>query len=222
MGTWPFSRENLTTYVMALQRFDETRQIVQQRQARKMDPPEFHVTLYQLAFLGADYAGMAEQQNGSWASPTGELGVLARIRRRGIRRTCEQSTRTEQASGGFRRTSGRQRKRAVDLANFALLQAAYGNAQEVHRSVADALKLAPASPGVAVGAALALAAVGDTSRAESLARDLAKRYPLGTQMQLLWLPTIQAQLALNVRNPARAVSALAVCIRDRVRARPVF
>jgi eukaryotic-like serine/threonine-protein kinase len=45
-------------------------------------------------------------------------------------------------------------------------------------------------------------------QAESLAKDLNKRYPLDTQMQSLWLPTIQAQLALDRKNPTAALSAL--------------
>ena len=49
---------------------------------------------------------------------------------------------------------------------------------------------------------------GDTARADSLAQDLGKRFPLDTQMQSLWLPAIQAQLALDRRNPASALNAL--------------
>jgi len=49
---------------------------------------------------------------------------------------------------------------------------------------------------------------GDASRAKSMARELDKRFPLDTQMQSLWLPTIQAQLALNRNNPASALAAL--------------
>jgi tetratricopeptide (TPR) repeat protein len=60
-----------------------------------------------------------------------------------------------------------------------------------------ALRLAPASQGVESEAALAFAMAGETARAESLARDLGKRFPLDTQMQSLWLPAIQAQLALD-------------------------
>src|SRR6202030_1033032 len=72
----------------------------------------------------------------------------------------------------------------------------------------DALKLAPTSQGVGVEAALAFALAGDTARAESLAQALNKRFPQDTQMQSLWLPAIQAQLALNRKNPADAVNAL--------------
>jgi hypothetical protein len=49
---------------------------------------------------------------------------------------------------------------------------------------------------------------GDTARAESLAQDLGKRFPVDTQMQSLWLPAIQAQLALDRKNPASALTTL--------------
>jgi tetratricopeptide (TPR) repeat protein len=35
-----------------------------------------------------------------------------------------------------------------------------------------------------------------------------KRFPLDTQVQSLWLPAIRAQLALNKKNPAAALTAL--------------
>ena len=87
-------------------------------------------------------------------------------------------------------------------------EAAYGNAAEARQSAAEALKLAPTSQGVESEAALAFAMAGDTARAESLAQDLGKRFPLDTQMQSLWLPAIQAQLALDRKNPAAALNAL--------------
>ncbi len=68
--------------------------------------------------------------------------------------------------------------------------------------------MAPTSWGVESESALAFAMAGDTSRAESLAQDLGKRFPLHTLMQSLWLPAIQAQLALDKKNPAAALTAL--------------
>jgi hypothetical protein len=87
-------------------------------------------------------------------------------------------------------------------------EAAYGNATKARQEAADALNLAPASQAVEAEAALAFALAGELARAESLARDLNKRYPLDTQMQSLWLPSIRAQRALNEKNPSAALSAL--------------
>jgi eukaryotic-like serine/threonine-protein kinase len=61
---------------------------------------------------------------------------------------------------------------------------------------------------VAVEAALAYAMVGDSAEAESLAAEIRKLHPLDTQSQSLWLPAIQAQLALNKHDPDTALAAL--------------
>ena len=94
--------------------------------------------------------------------------------------------------------------------NAGVREAAFGNVNESRQEVAEGLKLAPASPGANAEAALAFAMAGDTARAESLAQDLNKRYPLDTQMQSLWLPAIRAQLALNRKSASDALNYLQV------------
>jgi serine/threonine protein kinase/tetratricopeptide (TPR) repeat protein len=200
---------DLVNSLLSLQRFDETRQIIHEVQARKLDNVILHNALYALAFLGSDSAAMAEQQQWFAGKPGYQNFGLAL------------ASDTE-AHGGHLGKARELTKRAVDSAiradnkeagaiwqqNAALLQAAYGNPAEARQSAAEALKLAPASPGVEAEAALAFAMGGDTARAESLAQDLGKRYPLDTQMQSLWLPAIQAQLALDKKNPASALTAI--------------
>ena len=200
---------NLAGYTLALQRFDETRQIIQEAQARKLDSDILHNDLYALAFVNSDSAAMAEQQQWYAGKPDYENEGLAL------------ASDTE-AYGGHLGKARELTKRAVDSAiradnkeagaiwqeNAALEQAAFGNPAEARQSAAEALKLAPTSQGVEVEAALAFAMAGDTARAESMAQDLGKRFPLDTQMQSLWLPAIQAQLALGRKNPAAALTAL--------------
>jgi hypothetical protein len=84
----------------------------------------------------------------------------------------------------------------------------YGGQLLRSATAAQALKLAPTSQGAGVEAALAFAMAGDSARAESMAQDLAKRFPLDTRVQALWLPAIRAQLALNKKNAALALTTL--------------
>jgi hypothetical protein len=49
---------------------------------------------------------------------------------------------------------------------------------------------------------------GDSARAEALEQDLNQRFPLDTQVQSLWLPAIQAQLALDRKNLVSALNLL--------------
>jgi eukaryotic-like serine/threonine-protein kinase len=201
--------ENLAVYAAALQRFDEARQIIHEAQARKMDDFGLHQTLYALAFLGTDSAAMAEQQQWFAGKPEFENFGLA-------------LTSDTEAYGGHLGQARELTKRAVDSAiradsketgaiwqaNAALQQAAYGDATQARQSAAQALKLAPTSQGAESEAALAFAMAGDTVRAKTLAGDLGERFPLDTQVQLLWLAAIQAQLALDKRNPAAALNAV--------------
>ena len=61
---------------------------------------------------------------------------------------------------------------------------------------------------VEYGAALALALLGPSSKAEQLASDLAQRFPEDTSVQLSYLPVLRAVLALNHQDPAKALTLL--------------
>jgi len=203
--------EVLSTFTQALQRFDETRQIINEAHARKLDDFSFHQDLYALAFLHADPAAMAEQQQ--WmarkeeeeyesfglalASDTEAYGGHVAKGRELANRAVNSAVRADNKENG-----------AIWQANAGLQQAAYGNAAEARQRAAAALRLARESQGVEAETALVFAMTGDTERSKSLAQDLGKRFPLDTQVQSLWLPAIQAQLALDRKNPAVAVNAL--------------
>ncbi len=54
--------ENLTGYLQALQRFDEARKIIREKQNQKPDNYIFFAALYALAFISSDSKGMTEQR----------------------------------------------------------------------------------------------------------------------------------------------------------------
>src|SRR5207302_2280127 len=56
--------------------------------------------------------------------------------------------------------------------------------------------------------ALALAISGDSSRSEILIADLGKRFPEDTLVRFSYLPALRAFLALNHREPAKAIELL--------------
>ena len=195
--------------LIALQRFDEARQIIHDGQSRTMDNGVFHNALYALAFLRADTAAMAEQQQWFASKPDYETfglalasdteafgGHLSKAREL-TKRVVDSDLRADNKEGG-----------AVHLASAALREVSYGNPAEARQLAEEALKLSPTSQGVESEAALAFAMAGDTARAESVAQDLGKRSPLETQIQSLWLPTIHAQLELDRKNPTLALSIL--------------
>jgi serine/threonine protein kinase/tetratricopeptide (TPR) repeat protein len=206
---------NLVYALFALQRFDEARQLIREAQARNLDDYSLHMGLYSLAFFEKDSRTMAAEQQWfagqpdlvssiglSLASDSEAYGGHAAKARELTKRSIDSAIRADSKETG-----------AVSQAIAAQRDAASGNTAEAKQQAAGSLKLAPNNQAVEVEAALAFAMAGDMVRAESLAQDLNKRFPLNTQMQFLWLPAIRAQLALNRKNTAQAISDLQAAAR---------
>jgi hypothetical protein len=204
-----FPSDNVATYSLALERFDETRHIIRDAQARKVDDVILRNLLYALAFLGSDSAAMAEQQQWFAGKPGYEnYGLaLASDTESYFGHVSKSRELTERAVESAIKADSKE-SGAIWQAIAAQREAAFGFPAQARQSATGALKLAPASQGATAEAALAFAIVGDTTQAESLAQDLGKRFPLDTQMQSLWLSAIRAQLALEKKNPATALTAL--------------
>ena len=199
---------NLANTLLALERFDEAGQTIEQAQARKLDYYMFHNLLYALAFLRGDASAMTEQQQWFAGKPEENFGLslasdseayeghLGKARKL-TKRFVESAIHADSKENG-----------AIWLENSALREAAVGNLRDAKQAATDGLKLVPTSQGVEVEAALAFAMAGDAAHAESLAPDLNQRYPLDTQVESLWLPVIQAQLALNHKDATGAINRL--------------
>jgi eukaryotic-like serine/threonine-protein kinase len=194
---------------LPLQRFDEAQKAIQEAQARKLDDYLLHVALYGLGFLASDSQTIATEQRWFREDPACENSGLSldsdteayagRITKaRGLtKRAGDSAVRTDSKENG-----------AIWWENAGLREAAIGNFGEARSDVAAGLQLYPASPSVQVEAALAYALVGDASQAQPLWRDLNQRYPLSTQVQSLWLPSINAQIAIDRKNAAAGIEHL--------------
>jgi eukaryotic-like serine/threonine-protein kinase len=200
---------NLVNFLISKQRFDDTRTTIQQAKSRKLDYFTLHSALYALAFFSSDESSMAEER--AWFSANPELeyfkwtldsdtqafaGRLKKAREL-TKSSVDSAIRTDAKENG-----------AIGAENAAIREAAFGNFNEARVAAADGLKLFPSSQGVQLEAALASAMAGDEVRAESLAKDLNRDFPLDTQVQSLWLPAIRAQLALNRGKSADALNEL--------------
>jgi hypothetical protein len=103
---------------------------------------------------------------------------------------AKETAATYQAAAALREVESGYKNRAGDDADGALKLASNRDLQAM--------------------AALALARAGDSSRAEKIAAELDKTSPLDTLVQKYWLPTIRAGLALERKDPNRAIELLKV------------
>jgi tetratricopeptide (TPR) repeat protein len=97
-------------------------------------------------------------------------------------------------------------------ADYALLNAAFGDCQQTKEGTVNALNIVRSKQALMLGG-VALALCGETSRAQSLASELVKRYPKDTLVNTTWLPMIQAALEINRGNTEQAIQLLRVARR---------
>jgi tetratricopeptide (TPR) repeat protein len=94
---------------------------------------------------------------------------------------------------------------AQTLLWFAVADAWYGNREQARQLVDRALTL---ERGRSAFPATALAITGDLSRAQAMADDLSRRYPLDTLLNDVGLAQARATVELQRKNPARALERL--------------
>jgi eukaryotic-like serine/threonine-protein kinase len=200
---------NLGNSLLALQQFREAANTEQSALARNLDDYILRNELYALAFLTGDSPALAEQRAWFQKEPAAEHFGLSldsdteayaghlRDARELTRRAVESAKRADSKENA-----------AIWQANAAIREAAFGNVAEARGNAEKALRLEPTSQGVQLESGLAFAMFSDTARAESLARDLDRHFPLDTQVQSLWLPTIRAQSALDRKDPQAAIDYL--------------
>jgi hypothetical protein len=101
--------------------------------------------------------------------------------------------------------------KALDVGQAAVWEALFKNTAAGRQRAGAALALSKGR-NVQYGAALALGIAGDVAQALALADDLAKRFPEDTVVQLNYVPTSRAELALRRTDHAKALEALRTAV----------
>jgi eukaryotic-like serine/threonine-protein kinase len=203
---------NLVIALIRLNRLDEARAAADEALSKNLDSGDLRLYLYQLAFLTNDLAGMAKQV--SWASgKPGKENIMLYLQASSAAYSGKLAAARDlsrQAATSADRAGEKEMEAGCEAA-ASLWEALYGNASEARQHAAGTLAKSNGRDAQYV-AALALAVIGDSARAQALAEDLEKRLPDDTVVGFNYLPTLHAQLLLNSphRSPERAVQALAV------------
>jgi tetratricopeptide (TPR) repeat protein len=103
--------------------------------------------------------------------------------------------------------TGDREKAAIYQAAEAVCEAHFGNRDEAIELARGALELGKGRD-VEYAVAFALALSGDSSGAQKLAEDLARRFPEDTPVQFEYLPTLRALFALYDKAPLDAIERL--------------
>ena len=192
----PLGHELLGKALIRLNRFAESRQAYEQAIQQKVDSVDIRDGLLQLAFINGD--DTEAQKQTQWA--TGQLEEFEVFYRQaeaasfsGQMRTAQQLFRrsielTEQADARelAARFSGEE---ALNAAVWGLPAVAQTRAAESLAFSRNLLSLR--------SAAIALAVSGETAKAQTLAEEIAAKYPKATLAQTVWLPVVRAAIELG-------------------------
>jgi tetratricopeptide (TPR) repeat protein len=198
---------NLVGSYLFLNRLQDAAATAAEAQSKKLDSPALRLNLYRLAFLQNDTNGMAQQLTWSAGKPGVENAMLrldadTAAYAGHLDKAREISLRAIESA----KRAGEKEAAAGYESDMAFREAVFGNVKEAEQHATAALALSSGRD-VQYGAALALAAAGN-SKAESLADQLQKQFPEDTIVRFIYLPTIQAELALKRNDPSKAIDAL--------------
>jgi eukaryotic-like serine/threonine-protein kinase len=201
---------NLGFAYTALNRLDEAEGIYKQAEERKLESEFLVQCRYWLAFLKGDTAQMAQLVAAAMGKPgTEDLLLAMQADTEGWYGKLKNAHELTQRAMDSAEHNDAKESAAAYQAAAALREVESGNREQARAEAHAAVKLAPNRDVQAI-AALALARAGDTAGAEKLAAELDKTFPLGTLVQRYWLPTTRAAVALERKDPNRAIELLKV------------
>ena len=200
---------DLALNLMNLNQVLESRKTIQDAFDRKLDDEQLHHILFSLAFIAGDSHGMEEQL--AWSENKLEakqdfLSMQSSIEAYfgHLQRAREFSRRAAEAALSM----DNKETATSERVGQALREAAFGNQREASQSAFSALSQPDAGYDSRASVALVLAWLGNAAQSESILDKLSKRFPRGTLVQFVVLPTVRAEVELNRKNPGRSIELL--------------
>ncbi len=192
-----------------LDRLDEAKATLNGALAKKIDIPEFHLFLYDIAFLQNDSATMTHELDTlSKGSPVAQaMGVTQQAATEAYAGQIEKAQGLLHSLADSEKEHDAKAQAASTLDTLASILGEVGDAAGARKEAAAALELSKARYFTML-VALSLARAGDAARAESLANETAKTYPSDTGIREYYLPMVRAEIALDRNDPGKAIEFL--------------
>jgi serine/threonine protein kinase/tetratricopeptide (TPR) repeat protein len=199
---------NLAQKYLMLDRPREAEEILQRASERKLEIQELFYGRHNVAFYKGDKAGMenvlAQSRSRSEAEALTSERQACALAYAG---QLQQARRMWRRAIDLARQAGHRERAAEWEAAAALEEAFWGNVTAAREGITAAFRLSKGQL-VRYIAALALALLGDSSRAQAITDDLERSYPEDTSVRFSCLPTLRAQLVLNHGDPMKAIELL--------------
>ena len=189
-------------------RFAEAKAIADKAITGKLDGFIVHFNLYMVAFAEIDQAAMQREIDWFKGKPLESWNLNHRAWAAMSLGKVRRGRELFDASRASALQNGMKEYAVATATDQAQIEAELGNFKDAREKVNLALQLMPDSEVAKAGAALALARVGDTRRAEGLIDQLSQHHPLYLLLNKVSLASARAASKLNQDNPAGAIEEL--------------
>jgi eukaryotic-like serine/threonine-protein kinase len=213
---------NIAVNNVYLNRLDEAENVLRLAAGRGLEIDEFLMLEYDIAFLRGDRAGMERVAGRARQRSRGETWISNKEAF-----ALAYSGHLQWARVMSRRSVDNARQEAMPErggaweAAASIREALFGNGAEATTRALAAFALSKDRE-VEYCAAYAMALSGETSQAQGMADDLARRFPENTVVRFSYLPVLRAQLALDHGDAAKAIEELQVAAPYEVGAARAF
>ncbi len=203
----PFGYAHAATGYMALNRTEEARSVLQRAVDMKADNLFIHQLSYEVAFLAGDSDGMQRQVKWAEGKPSEYLllneAASVAVAQGQMQKAGDLFARSTKVTDrlGFKEST------ADTQAYWAVDQAEVGNASKARELATSSSALAHGRSNME-SVAMALAIIGDGSRAQAITDELSRRFPDDTLLHSVWIPCAQALTAVNRKAPEPGIAAL--------------
>jgi eukaryotic-like serine/threonine-protein kinase len=194
-----FGYTNLTTALIALQRYEDATAVCRQALERFPDGAAAHLALYALAAFQRDDAAMARELAWSSAHPDRGEVPFEQAEWSAFRGRPVEAGKMFDEVARRARAAGNAESPANTLVNGAEYEAFMGRTEAAMKTAAGALEIAHNE--VVLGlSALVYALGGRDEVAEKLLQEAAEHHPLSTMTMGVYAPTVRGLLAGNRRG----------------------
>jgi eukaryotic-like serine/threonine-protein kinase len=201
---------NLAATYMNLNRLDEAKATLDEAHTRKLEHELTPWISYLRAFVRNDSAEM-QKQLASSPETIGDYLLASKSDTEAFHGRLRNAWDISRKAVDAAFQNAATERAAAWQAHTALREAEFGNALHARQQATASLSLTSVKD-IQVIAALALARAGDVSRAAAIVKDLNRRFATDTLLNRYWLPTIQAAIEIDRKNPQGAIEALQVTV----------
>ena len=204
----PIPYGNLATAYRNLNRFDDSRRVLDDATAQGLEYIVFLTERYLLAYLEGDTATMQQMVKAAEGDPRESRIMILEAEAAAAKGKLREARRLNLRAVESAKTAGFDERASAYLVQGARWEAAFGRFDAAAAQAATAMESAQNRDSMPI-AALTFALAGEIDEAETLLFELSQQFPTDTIIRSVWIPTTKAAIEWQRDNPQAVVDLLA-------------